>query len=77
MRKWSPVSLSKAGAKTVLLAHFDRPKGKRVPSMSLKPVLDDLAAFQRTLFSSPAVETLADAIARRYVVARVAGCLSA
>ncbi len=37
--------LSKAGAKTVLLAHFDRPKGKRVPEMSLKPVLDDLAAL--------------------------------
>ncbi|MDZ4761280.1 MAG: phosphoglycerate kinase [Alphaproteobacteria bacterium] len=37
--------LSKAGAKTVLLAHFDRPKGKRVPEMSLKPILDDLAAL--------------------------------
>ena len=37
--------LSKAGAKTVLLAHFDRPKGKRVPEMSLKPVLDDLTAL--------------------------------
>jgi phosphoglycerate kinase len=37
--------LSEAGAKTVLLAHFDRPKGKRVPEMSLKPVLDDLAAL--------------------------------
>jgi phosphoglycerate kinase len=35
--------LSKAGAKIVLLAHFDRPKGKRVPDMSLKPVLDDLS----------------------------------
>ena len=41
--------LSKAGAKTVLLAHFDRPKGKRVPEMSLKPVLDDLSA----LFGKP------------------------
>ena len=37
--------LSKAGAKVVLLAHFDRPKGKRVPEMSLKPVLDPLAAL--------------------------------
>ncbi|MEZ5939667.1 MAG: phosphoglycerate kinase, partial [Hyphomonadaceae bacterium] len=35
--------LSKAGAKTVLLAHFDRPKGKRVPEMSLKPVLEPLS----------------------------------
>ena len=35
--------LSKAGAKVVLLAHFDRPKGKRVPEMSLKPVVEPLA----------------------------------
>ena len=39
--------LSKAGAKVVLLAHFDRPKGKRVPEMSLKPVLDPLSALIR------------------------------
>jgi phosphoglycerate kinase len=39
--------LSKAGAKVVLLAHFDRPKGKRVPEMSLKPVLDPLSALLR------------------------------
>ncbi len=37
--------LSAAGAKVVLLAHFDRPKGRRVPEMSLKPVLDDLSAL--------------------------------
>src|SRR5512134_1563338 len=35
--------LSKAGARIVLLAHFDRPKGKRVPEMSLKPVLPALS----------------------------------
>jgi phosphoglycerate kinase len=35
--------LSKAGAKVALLAHFDRPKGKRVPEMSLKPVVEPLA----------------------------------
>ena len=35
--------LRKAGAKVILIAHFDRPKGKVVPSMSLKPVVDDLA----------------------------------
>ncbi|MDB5458551.1 MAG: pgk [Caulobacteraceae bacterium] len=35
--------LQAAGAKVVLLAHFDRPKGKRVPSMSLKPVVRPLA----------------------------------
>jgi phosphoglycerate kinase len=35
--------LSKAGAKVVLLAHFERPKGKRVPEMSLKPVVEPLS----------------------------------
>jgi phosphoglycerate kinase len=34
--------LRDAGAKVALLAHFDRPKGTVVPSMSLKPVVDDL-----------------------------------
>ncbi|MDY6923864.1 MAG: phosphoglycerate kinase [Pseudomonadota bacterium] len=34
--------LRDAGAKVVLLAHFDRPKGQPVPSMSLRPVVDDL-----------------------------------
>ncbi len=36
-------ALSLRGAKVVLLAHFDRPKGKRVESMSLKPVVQPLA----------------------------------
>ncbi len=35
--------LRASGAKVILLAHFDRPKGKVVPSMSLKPIVDDLA----------------------------------
>ena len=34
--------LRDAGAKVVLMAHFDRPKGKVVPSMSLKPVVESL-----------------------------------
>jgi phosphoglycerate kinase len=34
--------LRKGGAKTILISHFDRPKGKRVPSMSLKPVVGPL-----------------------------------
>jgi phosphoglycerate kinase len=34
--------LRKGGAKVILLAHFDRPKGKRVPEMSLKPVVEPL-----------------------------------
>ncbi|MFQ5625854.1 MAG: phosphoglycerate kinase [Methyloligellaceae bacterium] len=31
-------SLTSRGAKVVILSHFDRPKGKRVPEMSLRPV---------------------------------------
>lgn len=34
--------LRDAGARVALLAHFDRPKGQRVPEMSLQPVVDDL-----------------------------------
>jgi phosphoglycerate kinase len=37
--------LSGKGAKVVLLAHFDRPKGKRVPEMSLKPVVEALSTL--------------------------------
>jgi phosphoglycerate kinase len=36
------------GAKVVLLAHFDRPKGKRVPSMSLAPIAAPLAEILET-----------------------------
>ena len=35
--------LKKKGAKVVLLAHFDRPKGKRVPEMSLQVVVQPLS----------------------------------
>lgn len=35
--------LRQGGAKVILLAHFDRPKGKRAPEMSLKPVVEPLA----------------------------------
>lgn len=38
-------ALTSKGCKVVLLAHFDRPKGKRVPSMSLAPVVTPLAAL--------------------------------
>lgn len=36
-------ALSEKGAKVILLAHFDRPKGKRVPEMSLKFVAEPLS----------------------------------
>jgi len=35
--------LADKGAKVIVLSHFDRPKGKVVPSMSLKPVAAPLA----------------------------------
>jgi phosphoglycerate kinase len=30
--------LSQGGARVIVISHFDRPKGKRVPAMSLAPV---------------------------------------
>src|SRR5512146_3088356 len=38
-------ALSVRGAKVVLLSHFDRPKGKVVPAMSLKPLVAPLSAL--------------------------------
>jgi phosphoglycerate kinase len=35
--------LSAKGAKVIVLSHFDRPKGKRVPEMSLRPMADALS----------------------------------
>jgi len=35
--------LRQGGAKVILMAHFDRPRGKRVESMSLRPVVAPLA----------------------------------
>ena len=37
--------LRSGGAKVILLAHFDRPKGKRITSMSLAPIAGPLAAL--------------------------------
>jgi phosphoglycerate kinase len=36
--------LAEKGARVIVLSHFDRPKGKVVPSMSLKPLAQPLAA---------------------------------
>ncbi|WP_395944594.1 phosphoglycerate kinase [Brevundimonas sp.] len=59
--------LRDAGAKVALLAHFDRPKGQRVPSMSLKPVVEPLEAllgapvrFADDCIGGPAVEAIRD-----------------
>src|SRR3954469_23420351 len=44
--------LSEKGARVVVLSHFDRPKGKVVPEMSLKPVAGPLseAVGRKVLF---------------------------
>ncbi|MDG2529998.1 phosphoglycerate kinase [Caulobacter endophyticus] len=49
--------LSKAGAKVVLLAHFDRPKGKVVPEMSLGFVAEPLSKLleQPVAFASDCI----------------------
>jgi len=59
--------LRDAGAKVALLAHFDRPKGQRVPSMSLKPVVEPLeellgapVRFADDCIGGPAVEAIRD-----------------
>ena len=41
-------ALRSKGARVVLLAHFDRPKGRVVPSMSLRPVGEPLAQVIRS-----------------------------
>ena len=38
------VELADAGARVVILSHFDRPKGKVVPAMSLAPIAAAVAA---------------------------------
>ncbi|WP_333896913.1 phosphoglycerate kinase [Brevundimonas aurantiaca] len=59
--------LRDVGAKVALLAHFDRPKGQRVPSMSLKPVVQPLeellgapVRFAEDCIGPDAVEAIRD-----------------
>jgi len=55
------------GAKVILTAHLGRPKGKRVPSMSLRPVADKLAGLigKPVAFSNQCVGQAAeDAVAK-------------
>ena len=55
--------LQAAGSKVVLLAHFDRPKGKVVPAMSLAPLASPLAALlgQPVAFAADCVGPVAQA----------------
>jgi phosphoglycerate kinase len=59
--------LRAGGAKVILIAHFDRPKGKRVPEMSLKPVVEPLSkligapvAFADDCVGEPAGKAIGD-----------------
>ena len=36
--------LADKGARVIVTSHFDRPKGKRVPEMSLKPMAEALTS---------------------------------
>ena len=64
-------ALTEAGAKVALLAHFDRPKGKRVATMSLRPVAE---AFAKTLGKPVAfVEDCVGETAKAAVDAQPAG----
>jgi phosphoglycerate kinase len=49
--------LADKGARVIVLSHFDRPKGKVVPSMSLKPVAEPLAKAvgHKVIFASDSV----------------------
>ena len=58
--------LADKGAKVIVCSHFDRPKGKRVPEMSLAPMADALAhvlgkpvAFADDCIGAPAQDAVA------------------
>src|SRR6202789_3869011 len=55
--------LSGKSAKVIVCSHFDRPKGKRVPSMSLRPMADALShVLGRSVgFADDCVGTVAEA----------------
>src|SRR3954467_14230174 len=58
--------LREQGAKTILMAHFGRPKGKPVPKYSLRPVADHLHAMinHPVAFSSETIGQVPEAIIR-------------
>jgi phosphoglycerate kinase len=60
-------ALSVKGAKVILLAHFDRPKGKRVPEMSLRPVVQPLSNLleQPVAFAEDCVGEKADKVVEK------------
>jgi len=59
--------LAEKGARVIVLSHFDRPKGKVVPSMSLRPVAEPLskAVGRPVAFADDCVGAVAkDAVAK-------------
>jgi len=55
--------LADKGAKVLVVSHFDRPKGQVVPSMSLKPIAEALAAVlgHKVAFATDCVGDVAEA----------------
>ena len=53
--------LSAAGARVIVCSHFDRPKGKRVPEMSLRPCAVALGAVlgRRVIFADDCIGVMA------------------
>ena len=58
--------LASKGAKVVVLSHFGRPDGKRVPEMSLKPLVEPLAAAlgKPVAFADECIGAVAEAAVR-------------
>ena len=58
--------LADKGARVVVISHFDRPKGKIVPSMSLRPLAEALgkALGKRVLFAEDCIGPKAEAAVR-------------
>ncbi len=68
-------ALLDAGAKVVLMSHFDRPKGKRVPQMSLAPIAEAVAEilqrpvrFAQDCIGADAETAIAEAAAGTLIV---------
>src|SRR5450432_1337716 len=55
--------LADKGAKVIVLSHFDRPKGKMVPSMSLRPLVQPLsnALGRKVAFAEDCIGPVAEA----------------
>lgn len=65
--------LSAKGAKVIVCSHFDRPKGRRVPEMSLAPVANALGAVlgQRVRFAEDCIGVIAEQAVERLAAGEV------